>query len=128
MRNLILLAFMMLSFAMLGQKNIKIKKKYLGNYAGVIPAYQVQSDQGVLNVDETTISIVFGKDETVVIQIGNEKKESTYLVLEKDKKDYSIEIRTKGEGYIEKLKLKGKDKTVIREGLYPQPKSKLKKD
>jgi hypothetical protein len=128
MRNLILLAFMMLSFAMLGQKNIKIKKKYLGNYAGVIPAYQVQSDQGVLNVDETTISIVFGKDETVVIQIGNEKKESTYLVLEKDKKDYSIEIRTKGEEYIEKLKLKGKDKTVIREGLYPQPKSKLKKD
>lgn len=113
---------------MLGQKNIKIKKKYLGKYVGVIPAYQVQSDKGLLNVEETPISFVLVKDETAVIQIGNENKESTYRVLEKDKNDYTIEVRTEGEIYVEKIELKGKQKMLIREGLKPQPDSKLKKD
>lgn len=128
MRNLILLAFIMLSFATLAQKNVKIKKKYLGRYAGVIPAYQVQSDKGLLNVDETIISFVLVKDQSAVIQIGNENKESTYKVLVKDKNDYTIEVRTEGEEYTEKIELKGKEKILIREGLKPQPDSKLKKD
>ena len=128
MRNWTLLAFMMLSFAMLGQKSIKIKKKYLGKYAGVIPAYEVQLNNGLTSVEEISISFVLEKDKTAIIQLGNEKKESTYTVLEKVKNDYTIEVRTKGEEYVEKLELKGKDKLLFREGLYPQPKAHLSKD
>ena len=128
MRNWTLLVFMMLSFAMLGQKSIKIKKKYLGIYAGVIPAYEVKLNDGLTSVDGIEISFVLDKDEKVEIQIGDEKKESTYTVLEKIKNDYTIEVRTDGEEYVEKLELKGKDKMLIREGLYPQPKATLIKN
>ena len=99
---------------MLGQKSIKIKKKYLGIYAGVIPAYEVKLNDGLTSVDGIEISFVLDKDEKVEIQIGNEKKESTYTVLEKVKNDYTIEVRTDGEEYVEKLELKGKDKMLIR--------------
>ena len=113
---------------MLGQKSIKIKKKFLGKYSGSIPSYEIQLKEGMTSVDAVEISFVLKKDYSIEIQIGKEKKESRFTVLERNKNNYTIEVRIPGEKYIEKLELKGKEKILFREGLYPQPKAHLSKD
>jgi len=117
-----------LPFVSLSQGNVKIKNKYLGKYSGVISAYQVKSDKGLLNVEETGIELVLNKDADIELTIGGKKNKATYNVLEKVKKRYIIEARTEGEVYVENLILNGKKKTITREGLFPQPNTELKKN
>lgn len=128
MRNGLTFAFILLSFLALAQKEIKLKKKYLGEYSGVIPAYQIQTNEGLVSVEEAEVSILFKKDFSANLTIGHQQKTSTFRVISKDKKDYTIELVTAGELYVEKINLQGKNKLILRKGIYPQPEATLKKN
>lgn len=127
MRCWIFLSLLFIPILANSQSGIDVKNKYLGKYKGTIPAFQIQSDQTLMDVSASAIYIDIQSDDAIGIKIGNQQMQGTYRVLFKAKSYYLIEARMEGETYAERLKLYFKGKTIMREGLYPQPNTELEK-
>lgn len=118
MKSIIAFIFLipMLSF---GQH--KLKKKFCGNYSGIIPTYKMEDGATVVDVDSVNINIEFLIDGTVQFSIGTIQDNGKYNVEFTNDTFILITAKLEKQKAEEKLKLFLKDKHIEREGIYPQP-------
>ncbi len=104
----------------------ELKKKNFGSYQGEIPSYQYTSDTMVVQVEQTPITINV-TENAVSITIGRLNKKGIYYILFKGKDYYVIDAIFEEDILTERLIISEKNKTIVREGSYPQPNATLKK-
>ena len=122
--KMILLAFILIcSFGLTAQ----IKKKDLGRYTGTIESYKINSGQELLTVQASPISITLNKDN-VVLKIGSQEYKAAYAIKKLERRSYIITVGTPYSDLEESFSLNGKNKEMLRKGLFPQPDCVLKKD
>lgn len=124
----IVLAILLISSSVISfsQKEIDLKKKYLGNYAGQIPEYMYDTGSEVLKVAPTAIRIQLEK-EKITLAIGNEVLKGTYYVMFKAKTYYLLDCDIEGQLASERIMVYKHGKRLRRDGMYPQPVSELTK-
>ena len=122
-----IVAFLLIvPFGLTAQKEIKLKRKYLAKYEGVIPAYSMGSALEVVDVDETTITITIGK-EFIYTTIGDRKLQGTYVVMFEADTYYLLDATMSGQMANERILVYKRGKKIARDGMYPQPLADLKK-
>lgn len=122
--KMILLVFILIcSFGLTAQ----IKKKDLGRYTGTIESYKINSGQELLTVQSCPISITLNK-ENVVLKIGSQEYKTAYAIKKFERRSYIITVGTPYSDLEESFSLNGKNKEMLRKGLFPQPDCILKKD
>lgn len=108
------------------QKDIDLKKKFLGIYRGTVPAYKINSRVGIIEVGETPIRVTI-EDEQVQIKIGENIIQGSYTVMFKARKYFLLDINVDGQLANEKIMVYKAGKHISRDGLYPQPVCELEK-
>lgn len=103
-----------------------LKKKYFGEYIGVIPAYSYNTGNDLIEVSKTEIEIEL-TESTIVLTIGLNKRTGSYVVLFKGDKYYVLEAKFENELKKERIIVPVKGKSISREGTYPQPNAELVK-
>lgn len=108
------------------QKDIDLRKKFLGIYKGTVPSYKINSRVGIIEVSETPIRVTIEKDQ-VQIKIGENIVQGTYDVMFKAKKYFLLDIKINGQLANEKIMVYKAGSHISRDGLYPQPVCELEK-
>lgn len=122
----IIVLVLILPFALSAQKEIKLKRKYLGKYEGTVPAYSMGSAMEIVDVDETTITVTIGK-EFIYTTIGERKLQGTYVIMFEAETYYLLDATMTGQLANERILIYKRGKKISRDGMYPQPLSDLKK-
>lgn len=122
----IIALLLIVPFGLTAQKEIKLKRKYLAIYEGVIPSYSMGSALEVVDVDETTITVTIGK-EFIYTTIGDRKLQGTYVVMFEADTYYLIDATMNGQLANERILVYKRGKKISRDGMYPQPLADLKK-
>ena len=121
--KMVLLGFILIcSFGLTAQ----IKKKDLGNYTGTIESYKINSGQELLTVEACPISITLNK-ENLLLKIGLKEYTAAYRIKKLERRSYIITVGIPYSDLEESFSLNGKDKIMLRKGLFPQPDCTLKK-
>ena len=123
--KLFLSCFFAFSTAFCFSQNVKLKKKYLKNYKGNIPTYEINYNNNLVKIDASEITIQLKKD-SLYISVGSSIWSGIYSVAKTGKKTFEIIGKMNGSGISEVLKLNSRDKTIVRKGLFPQPDAELK--
>jgi hypothetical protein len=97
-----------------------LKKKYLKTYVGKIPPYEVSLNNEIIPIKSTEIEIYLSPD-SLIINVGSAKWQGTYSASKIERKKFEIIGKMEGTGVPEILFLDGKNKTITRKGLFPQP-------
>lgn len=119
--------FLLISpFASVAQKEITLKRKYLGKYEGVVPAYSIGSALEIVDVDETEITITIG-NEFIYATIGARKLQGTYTIMFEADDYFLLDATMTGQLANERILVYKKGKKIARDGMYPQPLADLKK-
>jgi hypothetical protein len=113
-------------FALNAQKEIKLKRKYLAKYEGVVPAYSIGSALEIVDVDETPITVTIGK-EVIYTTIGERKLQGTYTIMFEADTYYLLDATMTGQLANERILIYKRGKKISRDGMYPQPLADLKK-
>ncbi|MCJ8292562.1 MAG: hypothetical protein HRT58_21690 [Crocinitomicaceae bacterium] len=113
-------------FALSAQKEIKLKRRYMAKYEGVVPAYSMGSALEIVDVDETPISITIGKG-FIYTTIGDRKLQGTYEIMFEADTYYLLDATMTGQLANERILIYKRGKKISRDGMYPQPLSDLKK-
>lgn len=127
MRIIAIIAFILLSFSGTSQKEIKLKRKYFGEYTGLIPAYRMDVGDEVIEVTSAPIYINIQK-ESITINIGQNSLHGTYTVMFKAQTYYLLDVKVDGQIANERILVYKRGKKISRDGLYPQPVTELDKD
>lgn len=114
------------SFWLSAQKEVVLKNKYLGTYKGVIPSYEFDTGSDLATVSASQIEIKISK-ETIAVNIGNQSLSGTYKVMFEAKKYYLLDAKMEGQLATERIMVYKFGRTLIRDGMYPQPVTELKK-
>ncbi|MFK7786694.1 MAG: hypothetical protein AB8B56_16365 [Crocinitomicaceae bacterium] len=122
----IIVLLLILPLGASAQKKVKLKRKYLAKYEGVIPAYSMGSALEVVDVDETTVTVTIGK-EFIYTTIGDRKLQGTYVVMFEAETYYLLDATMQGQMANERILVYKRGKRISRDGMYPQPVSDLKK-
>ncbi len=122
MKIVILSLFLFITYSSLCQ----VKKRDQGVYKGLIPGYALNTGQDLIQVDSCTLQIRLEKNQ-IMIKIDDKLYEGTYQVHQKIKRTYVLHAETPYSDIKEEIILVGKDKSMSRKGLFPQPDAKLKK-
>lgn len=122
----LLLLFLLCSTSVQAQTLVdELKKKYFGIYFGEIPGYEYNTGSNLVDVTPTSILVELDADR-VVIEIGKSKKSGIYTVLFKGDDYYVLDAVFEGEPSGERLVIH-ENKTLTREGTFPQPNAQLGK-
>lgn len=113
-------------FAVSAQKVIKLKRRYIAKYEGVVPAYSMGSALEIVDVDETPITVTIGK-EFIYTTIGDRKLQGTYVVMFEADTYYLLDATMNGQMANERILVYKRGKKISRDGMYPQPLADLKK-
>lgn len=105
----------------------QIKKKDLGRYVGTIESYKINSGQELLTVKACPISVTLNK-ETLLLNIGSTEFKTVYRMKKIERRSYMISIDVPYSDLEESFSLNGKDKIMLRKGIFPQPNCELKKE
>lgn len=108
------------------QKEIQLKRKYFGNYQGIVPSYTLGSAINVVDVEESTIQIILTKGE-IAVTVGNRKMYGTYEVMFQADKYFLLDAKMTGQLVNERILVYKRGKRISRDGLYPQPVTNMKK-
>lgn len=126
LKSLILIPVLLLSLSTEAQSLVDaLKKKYFGVYSGEIPAYEYNTGNAVIDVAPTHILIELNADN-VIMEIGKSKKTGSYQVLFKADGYYVLEASFPDELQAERIVVY-ENKSLMREGLFPQANAKLEK-
>ncbi|MEJ6505132.1 MAG: hypothetical protein QNK70_05605 [Crocinitomicaceae bacterium] len=118
---------LILFFSLLGVSiSAQIKKKDLGLYAGVIEEYRINNGVKLLTVQESTVRVSIDKS-MLILQIGQQEYKATYKARKESKRVYKITADLKYSDIQESFYLYGKEKRLLRKGIFPQPDSELVK-
>ena len=121
--KMVLLGFILIcSFGLTAQ----IKKKDLGKYTGTIESYKINSGQELLTVEACPISITLNK-ENLLLKIGFKEYTAAYRINKLERRSYIITVGIPYSDLEESFSLNGKNKEMLRKGLFPQPDCTLKK-
>ena len=121
--KMVLLGFILIcSFGLTAQ----IKKKDLGHYTGTIESYKINSGQELLTVEACPISITLNK-ENLLLKIGLKEYTAAYRIKKLGRRSYIITVSIPYSDLEESFSLNGKNKEMLRKGLFPQPDCTLKK-
>jgi hypothetical protein len=126
MRLLILLLMTCFSFGVYSQKDLKLKKKYLGNYKGTIPSYQLDASPSIIDVSESSIYITITADD-IEITIGNRALKGVYEVLFEADSYYLLDATMENQLATERIMVYKRGKHLSRDGMFPQPVVELNK-
>lgn len=107
-------------FALSAQKEIKLKRKYLAKYEGIVPAYSMGSALEIVDVDETPITVTIGK-EFIYTTIGDRKLQGTYEIMFEADTYYLLDATMSGQLANERILVYKRGKKIARDGMYPQP-------
>lgn len=126
MRSIVILLifFPALSFSQTLVK--EMKSKNFGVYQGEISSYHYLLDTVTVQVEASPIEISIDKTN-IDITIGRINKKGSYHILFKGKDYYVIDAFFEGDVLTERILLNEKNKTMVREGSYPQPNTTLRK-
>ena len=113
-------------FTVGAQKEIKLRRKYLAKYEGVVPAYSMGSALEIVDVDETPITVTIGK-EFIYTTIGDRKLQGTYEVMFEADTYYLLDATMTGQLANERILVYKRGKKISRDGMYPQPLADLEK-
>lgn len=105
----------------------QIKKRDLGRYVGTIESYKINSGQELLTVKACAISVTLNK-ETLLLNIGSKEFKTVYRMKKIERRSYMIFIDVPYSDLEESFSLNGKDKIMLRKGIFPQPNCELKKE
>jgi hypothetical protein len=122
----IIVLILVFPFALNAQKEIKLKRKYMAKYVGVIPAYSMGSALEIVDVDETPITVTIGK-EFIYTTIGERKLQGTYTIMFEADTYYLLDATMTGQLANERILVYKRGKKISRDGMYPQPLADLKK-
>ncbi len=117
---------MLLPFLFSVQKELTLKRKYLGKYKGEIPSYNIDTGEKIMKVSPTSIYIEIGKND-IWITIGNNKNHGTYEVMFKAQTYYLLDCKMDNQLATERIMVYKRGRKISRDGLFPQPLSNLKK-
>ena len=118
---------LILFFLLLGVSiSAQIKKKDLGLYAGVIEEYSINNGVKLLTVQESTVRVSIDKS-MLILQIGQQEYKAAYKASKESKRVYKITADLKYSDIQESFYLYGKEKRLLRKGIFPQPDSELVK-
>lgn len=120
------LTLLLLPFALHAQKEIKLKRKYLAKYEGVVPSYSMGSALEVVDVEETPITVTIGK-QFIYTTIGGRKLQGTYKVMFEAETYYLLDATMTGQMVNERILVYKRGKRISRDGMYPQPLADLEK-
>jgi hypothetical protein len=110
-----------LSFSLLASaQGVKVKKKYLKSYEGVIPTYVINIGEEVVEVREEKIQISLTKD-SLYIQVGKVISSGNYNASKEEKNQYTITGTMETTGIPVLLYVNTKSKEITRKGVFPQP-------
>tara|TARA_B100001059_G_C17667313_1_gene492627 strand:+ start:242 stop:616 length:375 start_codon:yes stop_codon:yes gene_type:complete len=104
----------------------QIKKKDFGRYIGTIESYKINSGQELLTVKACPISVNINK-ENLLLNIGSKEFKAVYRMKKIERRSYMIFIDVPYSDLEESFRLNGKDKIMLRKGIFPQPDCELKK-
>lgn len=119
-----LILFIPLTFSI--QKELTLKRKYLGKYKGEIPSYNIDTGEKIMKVSSTAIYIEIEKD-SIWITVGNNKNQGTYEVMFKAQTYYLLDCKMENQLATERIMVYKRGRKLSRDGLFPQPLSNLKK-
>ena len=119
-RLLALLVLYSFSFSINAQKELKLAKKFFGDYAGVVPEYVLPSTGGEVRVLEVPIRIKVD-GEFLVMSIGKLDFKGNYKILFEANGYFLLECPIEGKPVSERIMVFKRGKKISREGLYPQP-------
>ena len=105
----------------------QIKKRDLGRYVGTIESYKINSGQELLTVKACPISVTLNK-ESLLLNIGSKEFKTVYRMKKIERRSYMIFIDVPYSDLEESFSLNGKDKIMLRKGIFPQPNCELKKE
>ncbi len=108
------------------QKELTLKRKYLGKYKGEISSYNIDTGEKIMKVSSTAIYIEIGRNE-IWITIGNNKNHGTYEVMFKAQSYYLLDCKMENQLATERIMVYKRGRKISRDGLFPQPLSNLKK-
>lgn len=105
----------------------KLKKKYLGTYSGVIPAFVMDLGGDVVQVEQAQITIQLLENNHVEQSIGAQVTTGRWELVAISKSEAEIRLILTGQHYTETLFLQLKTHEINRKGFYPQPDALLRK-
>lgn len=126
MRSFIFVCLTIFSFVSFGQKPVKFKRKYRGDYEGVVPGYTYQNGVNTVEVGSASIRINITSD-SVFVYIGKLSYKGVYNVMFKADTYLLLECDMDGVLANEKLLVYTRGKKISRDGIFPQPVTELKK-
>lgn len=107
----------------------KLRRKYFGNYSGVIASFELVIDTIAVPVSAAPIKVRFEKELNVFVQtIGESQVIGTWTIANKTSNIIFLTVHFPNLAIEENYELHLADKTLIRKGMYPQPKTQLTKD
>ena len=115
-----LVVLFFLSLHINAQKELKLAKKFFGDYQGVIPEYVLPSSGGEVRVLETPIRLKID-EELVEMTIGKLELKGNYRILFESKGYFLLECTVEGKSLAERIMVFKRGKKISRDGLYPQP-------
>jgi hypothetical protein len=98
----------------------QIKKKDLGTYKGNIPSYQINNGSQLLEVASCNITVFLYK-ENLKLVIGSKTYSGGYAVKKIKRRAYDIHLTTPHSQIEEVFRLDGKERKMLRKGIFPQP-------
>lgn len=126
MKRMLILFVLCLAGSSYAQTEIKLKKKYYGDYEGIIPEYRVMSDDELMFVNEAIIGISI-KEDSIFLNIGNNELNGTYSVMFQADKYYLLDVTIEDQLANERIMVYKRGKELTRDGMFPQPLSRLAK-
>lgn len=98
----------------------QIKKKDLGTYKGSIPSYKINNGSQLLEVASCSITVSLDKDSLKLV-IGSKTYSGAYVVKKIKRRAYNIHLTTPHSQIEEVFRLDGKEREMLRKGIFPQP-------
>ena len=119
-----LLILFFIPFASFSQKQIDLKKKFIGSYKGEISSFKLDTGEDLVDVASVPITIEIKVDE-VSFKIGLHELTGSYEVMFEADKYYLLDCKIPGRLAGERVVVYKKGKKISRDGLYPQPSAML---
>ena len=108
------------------QKEINLKKKYLGKYKGEIAGYNIDTGEKIMRVNSSPIYVELNKKD-ILITIGSNILKGTYEVMFKAQTYYLVDAKIEGQLATERIIVYKRGRKIARDGMYPQPVTEMKK-
>ncbi len=116
----------LVSFPAVAQKEIKLKRKFLGSYKGMVPAYEINTGEELIPVGETPIYVSITKSD-ISVTIGNREITGTHNVMFEADSYFLLDCEMTNQLANERILVYKRGKRLSRDGMFPQPVTELKK-